>query len=186
PLSVPNGYQPCTGGRALCRCGPPPRFATSHASVRVTLPKTARQTRWCSPPPCGEGLGVGSLFVDAARPTTTPPPPQPSPSRLRACPLPAILKMTEPRQAGVRLGEGAHRVCGPLIRSDPKLHQRWALDLFSATAARMRVFSAAASILSPSWKSMARLWFPSRLALKRRAGSCSAAPLAKVIFTTFL
>ena len=39
-------------------------------------------------------------------------PPQPSPSRLRACPLPANLKMTKPRQAGVWLGEGAHRVCG--------------------------------------------------------------------------
>src|SRR5262245_42783312 len=33
---------------------------------------------------------------------------------------------------------------------------------------------------------MARLVFPSRLALKRRAGSFRAAPVAKVIFTTFL
>src|SRR5260370_33118789 len=32
------------------------------------------------------------------------PPPQPLPSRLRACPLPAILKVTKPRQAGVWLG----------------------------------------------------------------------------------
>src|SRR6188508_2084524 len=33
---------------------------------------------------------------------------------------------------------------------------------------------------------MARLTFPSRLELKRRDGSFSAAPLAKVIFTIFL
>src|SRR3954447_16714439 len=34
--------------------------------------------------------------------------------------------------------------------------------------------------------SMARLTFPSRLELNRREGSFNAAPLAKVIFTTFL
>src|SRR5262249_27705297 len=60
------------------------------------------------------------------------------------------------------------------------------LDLFRVTAARMSVFSAASSIVSPSRKSMARLVFPSRLALNRREGSFSAAPLAKVIFTTLL
>ncbi len=38
--------------------------------------------------------------------------PQPLPSRLRACPLPAKLKVTKPRQAGVWLGRGAHRVGG--------------------------------------------------------------------------
>src|SRR6266699_5375920 len=60
------------------------------------------------------------------------------------------------------------------------------LDLFRVTAARTRVFNAASSILSPSWKSMARLVFPSRLELKRPEGSFRAAPLAKVIFTTLL
>src|SRR5262249_35039151 len=59
-------------------------------------------------------------------------------------------------------------------------------DVFSATAARMSVFNAFSSILSPSWKSMARLVLPSRLELKRPEGSSSEAPLAKVIFTTFL
>src|SRR3954454_14827464 len=59
-------------------------------------------------------------------------------------------------------------------------------DVFSATAARMSAFNALSSILSPSWKSMARLVLPSRLELKRREGSCKEAPLAKVIFTTFL
>src|SRR5262249_12818622 len=60
------------------------------------------------------------------------------------------------------------------------------LDLFRVTASRTRAFNAAPSIFSPSWKSMARLVFPSRLALKRPEGSFRAAPLAKVIFTTFL
>ena len=40
--------------------------------------------------------------------------------------------------------------------------------------------------LSPSWMSMARLTFPSRLELNRPEGSRNAAPLANVILTTFL
>src|SRR5207237_5753130 len=64
---------------------------------------------------------------------------------------------------------------------------RWAAeDMFSATAARMSPFNAVSSILSPSWKSMARLVLPSRLELKRPEGSSNEEPLAKVIFTTFL
>src|SRR3954466_12500574 len=50
----------------------------------------------------------------------------------------------------------------------------------------MSVFNASSSIVSPSRRSMARLVLPSRLALKRPEGSASAAPLAKVIFTTLL
>src|SRR4051812_20671904 len=59
-------------------------------------------------------------------------------------------------------------------------------SVLSATAARMSAFNAFSSILSPSWKSMARLVLPSRLELKRPEGSSNEAPLAKVIFTTFL
>src|SRR5262249_61180794 len=59
-------------------------------------------------------------------------------------------------------------------------------DVFSATAARMSAFNAFSLILSPSWISMARLVLPSRLELKRRDGSLSKAPLAKVSFTTAL
>src|ERR1700691_1363452 len=59
-------------------------------------------------------------------------------------------------------------------------------ELLRATAWRMRVLKAVASTFSPSWMSMARRTFPSRLELKRRAGSFSDAPLAKVSFTTFL
>ncbi len=59
-------------------------------------------------------------------------------------------------------------------------------DVFSATAARISAFSASSSISSPSWRSMARLVLPWRLALKRPEGSSNDAPLAKVIFTAFL
>src|SRR6202030_4254620 len=59
-------------------------------------------------------------------------------------------------------------------------------DVFRATAARMSAFNALSSILSPSWKSIARLVLPSRLELKRPEGSSNEAPLAKVIFTTLL
>ena len=62
-----------------------------------------------SPPPCGEGLGVGVKVGRRVLRNNDYPPPQPSPSRLRACPLPARLNVPEPRQAAVRLGEGAHR-----------------------------------------------------------------------------
>jgi hypothetical protein len=60
------------------------------------------------------------------------------------------------------------------------------LDVFNATAARMSVFRASSSSLSPSRKSIARRVLPSRLELKRPEGSSNEAPLAKVIFTTFL
>src|SRR5213083_1069205 len=56
----------------------------------------------------------------------------------------------------------------------------------SASAARMRSFKAASSTLPPSWMSMARLTFPSRLELNRPEGSFNAAPLANVILTAFL
>src|SRR5882757_7957224 len=69
--------------------------------------------------------------------------------------------------------------------TDALPHER-ARDAFSVTAARIRASNAFSSISSPSWKSMARLVLPSRLELKRPEGSSRAAPLAKVIFTTFL
>jgi len=61
--------------------------------------------------------------------------------------------------------------------------RRKAYDVFSATAARMSAFNAFSSILSPSWKSMARLVLPSRLELKRPEGSANEAPLKNVSLT---
>src|SRR2546423_5835155 len=59
-------------------------------------------------------------------------------------------------------------------------------DLLRATASRTSALNADSSTSSPSWMSIARRTFPSRLELKRRAGSFRDAPFAKVSFTTFL
>src|SRR4051794_37451888 len=50
----------------------------------------------------------------------------------------------------------------------------------------MRAFRASSSSSAPSRKSIARRVLPTRLELKRPEGSAREAPLAKVIFTTFL
>jgi hypothetical protein len=73
----------------------------------------------------------------------------------------------------------------------PRGYARRRFDLLlpsrlSATAARMSAFKAASSIFSPSWRSMARRTFPSRLELKSFEGSFNEAPLANVSFTTLL
>src|SRR3984893_2420040 len=57
-------------------------------------------------------------------------------------------------------------------------------ELLRATAWRTSALKADSSTSSPSWMSIARRTFPSRLELKRRAGSLRDAPLAKVSFTT--
>src|SRR5688572_26522528 len=59
-------------------------------------------------------------------------------------------------------------------------------ELLRATAWRTSALKADSSTSSPSWMSIARRVFPSRLELKRRAGSFRDAPLRKVSFTTFL
>src|SRR5438552_17820314 len=56
-------------------------------------------------------------------------------------------------------------------------------ELLRATAWRTSALNADSSTSSPSWMSIARRTFPSRLELKRRAGSFRDAPLAKVNFT---
>src|SRR5687767_15241037 len=98
-----------------------------------------------------------------------------------------------------RLADGPRRDAhgrGKSLRAAESPHARFGLlrertgravactGVFSATAARMSAFNPFSSIVSPSWISMARLTLPSRLELKRPEGSLSAAPLAKVSFTT--
>src|SRR3954471_560179 len=56
-------------------------------------------------------------------------------------------------------------------------------DVFSAIASRTSALNAASSTSSPSWMSIARRTFPSRLELNKRFGSLSDAPLAKGSFT---
>ena len=60
------------------------------------------------------------------------------------------------------------------------------LATLSATASRIRLFSASSLITSPSLISMARLTFPSRLELNRPVGSLRDAPLKNVSLTTLL
>src|SRR3569832_486183 len=59
-------------------------------------------------------------------------------------------------------------------------------DVLRTTAARMIALNAPASTSSPSWMSIARLVFPSRLEKKSLTGSFNAAPWAKVSFTLSL
>ena len=59
-------------------------------------------------------------------------------------------------------------------------------ELLRATAWRTSALKADSPTSSPSWMSIARRTFPSRLELKRRAGSVRDAPFAKVSFTTLL
>src|SRR2546427_888878 len=59
-------------------------------------------------------------------------------------------------------------------------------ELLRATAWRTSALKADPSTSSPSWMSIARRTFPSRLELKRRAGSFRDAPLAKVKFMASL
>jgi len=80
---------------------------------------------------------------------------------------------------------------GWLRRLDRTLRSMLALTFGSdaqaaAAAARINALNESSSIASPSRMSIARRVLPSRLALKRPEGSSSEAPLAKVIFTTFL
>jgi hypothetical protein len=57
---------------------------------------------------------------------------------------------------------------------------------FWATAAFTRALNAPASTSSPSWISIALRVLPSRLDVKRRVGSGTLAPRAKVSFTTLV
>jgi hypothetical protein len=59
-------------------------------------------------------------------------------------------------------------------------------ELLRAIASRTSALKADSSTSSPSWMSIARHTFPSRLELNRPAGSCRDAPLAKVSFTIVL
>src|ERR1017187_6693337 len=83
---------------------------------------------------------------------------------------------------------GQRPVAGSTVRAqDFAFFEGFALaELLRATARRTSAWNADSSTSSPSWMSIARRTFPSRLELKRRAGSFRDAPLAKVSFTTFL
>jgi L-galactose dehydrogenase/L-glyceraldehyde 3-phosphate reductase len=104
---------------------------------------------------------------------------------------PAALKRLEALRQGfvgeVRLSERLQRArCRAGLLGAGHALFGFFLAVFSATAARISAFNAFSLIFSPSRISMARRTLPSRLELKRLEGSSSAAPLAKVNFTTAL
>src|SRR5258707_7721666 len=98
------------GQDSRCRRFIPGKVGSRAYSGEVESARAANSV--CSLPPCGGGLGRGwcrEILVAPPAQNRTTPTPNPSPSRLRACPPPANLKATKPRQAGVWLGRGAHR-----------------------------------------------------------------------------
>lgn len=62
----------------------------------------------------------------------------------------------------------------------PRAHCPCDLDLLSRTASRISALRASSSIVSPCRKSIARIAFPSRHALKSLLGSFNCAPLGNV------
>src|SRR4051794_19616828 len=60
----------------------------------------------------------------------------------------------------------------------PQVHHPRLRDVFSATAARKRAVSASSSIVSPSWKSMARLVLP-KAGVEKAGGIVECSPLCK-------
>src|SRR6202049_3081232 len=80
----------------------------------------------------------------------------------------------------------AMKLVGPLAARSPGLRLILDHEIERHFSADEILQGRLALTLSPSWMSMARLAFPSRLELNRPEASFNAAPLANVILTTFL
>src|SRR5262249_46772182 len=104
----------------------------SHVGRGVMRDGTAISVR--SPPPCGEGLGVGVQRCGTAGALSRHPPPHPSPSRLRACPLPANFRAAKPRQGRGLVG-GGRRPSSVHADSTPRESAAMMLDLFPSREA---------------------------------------------------
>ena len=177
---APRGRDPGQDGRGRTSAPSAGRRARRRSAPARSPPHTPPRTR---PRPPGRAHrrpppAAPRCSRSASRPR---PPPRPSPAPRPEGPNCRGRRPTgqDPKPTTRTFGKAGH-AAGP-----HPVDQLRALDVFRATAARTRAFNAPSSIPSPSRKSMARLVFPSRLELKRPEGSSSAAPLAKVIFTTF-
>ncbi len=149
----------------------PAAFAAFERIRRVRVEPIVKQSRRTGKQKAPSGW-LGRAMRDA--PAARVPPPQRQ-GRRRAVPLSTRLGRPVRRRRGVTERQAFFFAAG-----------RRALAVLRSTASRTSAFSAFASIFSPSRKSMARRVFPSRLELKRRDGSLSDAPLAKVNFTALL
>ena len=90
------------------------RRSRAHRAGEATL---RRHDRAIALRPDSRLVACGHVIASLRRPPT----PNPSPSRLRACPLPADLELTKPRQAGVWFGEGS-RPSLPLAHCPTRKH----------------------------------------------------------------
>src|SRR5262245_5592155 len=76
-------------------------------------PNTSAADSVHSPPPCGEGLGVGVVvWGNISASPHHPPPPTPPPARLRACPLPANFRSDQTPAGRGLVGGREHTECG--------------------------------------------------------------------------
>ena len=99
-----------------------------------------------SPPPCGEGSGVGVERFEKTVASSHHPPPHPSPNASRA--RPTCANNSEPGQPRVPPGEGAHRASNkgavPSPSADGVHHLTWlALEPLTGRTHQLRVHCAA-------------------------------------------
>src|SRR5262249_61299240 len=86
------------------------------------------------PSPLWGGVGGGGPAVWHCGCLIAPPPPHPSPSRLRACPLPANFRAAKPRQGRGLVGGGS-RPSSVHADSTPRESAALMLDLFPSREA---------------------------------------------------
>src|SRR5262249_42946424 len=108
----------------MAREGAPVAFVIRLSPLTPVEVESARTANSVLPSPLWGGWRAKRAGWGACGRPLTDPRPQPLPSRLRACPLPANLKGTKPRQAGVWLGRGVHRVGGAIIKHDDRQKRR--------------------------------------------------------------
>src|SRR4029077_17494445 len=77
------------------------------------------------PPPLWGRAGRGLVVVSRTASANCYPHPQPLPSRLRACPLPATIKLTNPGEPGLVGGEGSRTEYAATVlrRSSAECHE---------------------------------------------------------------
>src|SRR5215510_7358729 len=105
-------------------------------------PNTSAADSVHSPPPCGEGLGVGVVvWGNISASPHHPPPPTPPPAGCGLARFRQILEVTKPRKAGVWLGGGStpsvgreqtrvrqqHRPASPAILTPARRGRSWRL-----------------------------------------------------------
>src|SRR5438270_7844987 len=153
-----------------------------HRHVRVYRAAVSARTRRLHEVKVGAAEGpVRDQLSDAVPPAGTGAPRRPGARQRRAR---SLSRWQRPAPAGAVAELAPFRIPG--VAYFARLGLAFPPDVLKATAARTSALNASASTSSPSWMSIARRVFPSRLELKSLAGSSNEAPLANVSFTTDL